>query len=82
MGIKNNHICYVCSACNWVNRAIDQDDQWSYFLRLNLIGQAEIIGVIISNMITFGIFGWLIFILQKMEKMDWMLEWNKKKSRE
>jgi len=70
MGIKNNHICYVCSACNWVNRAIDQDDQWSYFLRLNLIGQAEIIGVIISNMITFGIFSWLIFILQKMKKMD------------
>ena len=69
MGIKNNHICYVCSACNWVNRAIDKDDKWSYFLRLNLIGQAEIIGGIITKMITFGIFGRLIFILQKMEKM-------------
>jgi len=73
MGIKNNHICYVCSACNWVNRAIDQDDQWSYFLRLNLIGQAEIIGGIITNMIALEISCLIIFYFAKTEKS---LKWS------
>ena len=78
MGIKNNHFCYVCSACNRVNCAIDKDDQWSYFLRMTLVGQAEIIGGIIPNMVAFGIFCLLIFYFAKTGKMVWMLEWDKK----
>ena len=65
MGIKNNHFCYVCSACNRVNCAIDQDDQWSYFLRINLLEQAEIIGGTIPNMIVFGIFCLFKFLFCK-----------------
>ncbi len=68
MGIKNNHFCYVCSACNRVHCAIDQDDQWSYFLRINLLGQAEIIGGTIPNMIAFGIFAYLNFYFAKTRK--------------
>ncbi len=56
MGIKNNYFYYVCSACNWVNRAIDKDDQRSYFLRMTLLRQAEMIEGLIPNMITFKIF--------------------------
>ena len=80
MGIKNNHIYYVCSACNWFNRSIDKDDQWSYFLRINLHGLAEIIGGTIPNMIAFGIFGWL-FVFWKTGKIGLNAQ-IEKKSRE
>ena len=73
MGIKNNYFCYVCSACDWVNRAIDKDDQCSYFLRMTLLGKAEIIGGIIPNMIGFCIFCLLIFYFAKTGNMAAML---------
>jgi len=49
---------------------------------MTLLGQAEIIGGIIPNMIAFGIFCLLIFYFAKTGKMAEMLGWNKKKSRE
>ena len=82
MGIKNNHFCYVCSACNRVNCAIDKDDQWSYYLRINLLGQAEIIGGTIPNMIAFGIFGYLNFYFAKTGKNGLNARMEQKKSRE
>ena len=81
MGIKNNHFCYVCSACNRVNCSIDKDDQWSYFLRINLLGQGEIIGGTIPNMIAFGIFCLFKFLFCKNWKgLNARME--QKKSRE
>ena len=82
MGIKNNHFCYVCSACNRVNCAIDKDDQWSYFLRINLLGQAEIIGGTIPNMIAFGIFCLSKFFFAKTGKNGLNARMEQKKSRE
>jgi len=69
MGIKNNYFYYFCSACHWVNRAIDKDAQWSYFLRMTLLGQAEMIEGIIPNMIIFNIM-LVNFLFKKNWKMD------------
>ena len=49
---------------------------------MNLLGQAEMIGGTITNMIAFGIFCLLIFYFAKAGRMVEMLGWDKKKSRE
>ncbi len=82
MGIKSNYFYYVCSACNWLNRAIDKDGQWSYFLRINLIGQAEIIGGTIPTWLLLAFYAYLNFYFVKTVKNGLNARMEQKKSRE